>query len=79
MSSTAGRRGALLELCMVVVQDAYNFTFCNWTYLQFDALCDCEQGDLCGSSRSSCKAMSFQTTLLWVISREYGGAEMTAL
>lgn len=79
MSSTVGRRGALLGLCVVIVQDAYNFTFCNWTYLQFDALCDCERGDLCGSSWSSRKAMSVQTTLLWIISREYGGAEVTAL
>lgn len=79
MSGMVGRRGALLGLCMVIVQGAYNFTFCNWTYLQFDALCDCEQGDFCRSSWSSHKAMSIQTTLLWIISREYGGAEITAL
>lgn len=46
-------RSALLGLSTVIVHDAYNFTFCNWTYLQFDAFCDCEQSDLCRSSWSS--------------------------
>lgn len=66
--SMVGRRGALLGLYMMIIQDTYNLP---------PAIC--EQGDLCTSPWSSCKAMPVQNTLLWIISRDYWCAEVKTL